>query len=223
MKRKPLVILGVLVVAGLVVAGLLYVIFPIPMTTYGGMGLNFVKSLNAPAGTLSVETNAAYKAPAPIASASPPTDPVWPALPPGTGRSYNRTPSSQRFSPLTQINTKNVANLKVLCTYDLHTMTAFESGLIMVDNALIGTTEYEIFSINPATCAENWRTKVNSLGSLLPANRGAAYMDGMLFRGTQDGRVLAFDFKTGKQLWDTTIADPKHGESVPAAPLPGTV
>ncbi len=44
-------------------------------------------------------------------------------------------------------------------------------------------------------------------------------MDGMLFRGTQDGRVLAFDFKTGKQLWDTTIADPKHGESVPAAPI----
>ena len=41
----------------------------------------------------------------------------------------------------------------------------------------------------------------------------------MLFRGTQDGRVLAFDFKTGKQLWETTIADPKHGESVPSAPI----
>ena len=137
----------------------------------------------------------------------------------GDWPSYNRTPSSQRFSPLDQINTKNVANLKVLCTYDLHTITAFESGLIMVDNALIGTTEFEIFSINPATCAENWRTHVDSAGALLPANRGAAYMDGMLFRGTQDGRVLAFDFKTGKQLWETTIADPKHGESVPAAPI----
>ena len=56
-------------------------------------------------------------------------------------------------------------------------------------------------------------------GGLLPANRGAAYMDGMLFRGTQDGRVLAFDFKTGKQMWETTIADPKRGESVPSAPI----
>ena len=44
-------------------------------------------------------------------------------------------------------------------------------------------------------------------------------MDGMLFRGTQDGRVLAFDFKTGKRMWDTTIADPKRGESVPSAPI----
>jgi alcohol dehydrogenase (cytochrome c) len=53
----------------------------------------------------------------------------------------------------------------------------------------------------------------------LPANRGAAYLDGMLFRGTQDGRVLAYDFKTGKRIWETTIADPKRGESVPAAPI----
>ena len=97
--------------------------------------------------------------------------------------------------------------------------TAFESGLIMVNNALIGTTEFEIFSINPATCAENWRTHLDYPGALLPANRGAAYMDGMLFRGTQDCRVLAFDFKTGKQVWETTICDPKHGESVPSAPI----
>jgi hypothetical protein len=41
----------------------------------------------------------------------------------------------------------------------------------------------------------------------------------MLYRGTQDGRVLAYDFKTGKRLWATTIADPKIGETVPAAPI----
>ena len=89
----------------------------------------------------------------------------------------------------------------------------------MVENALIGTTEFDIFSLDPATCAENWRTHEDYPPSLLPANRGAAYLDGMLFRGTQDGRVLAYDFKTGKRLWETTIADPKHGESVPSAPI----
>ena len=41
----------------------------------------------------------------------------------------------------------------------------------------------------------------------------------MLFRGTQDGRVLAYDFKTGKRLWEATIADVKKGEDVPAAPI----
>src|SRR5262249_45846962 len=50
-------------------------------------------------------------------------------------------------------------------------------------------------------------------------NRGAAYLDGMLFRGTQDARVLAYDFKTGKRIWETAIGDPKKGESAPAAPI----
>jgi glucose dehydrogenase len=120
---------------------------------------------------------------------------------------------------LNEINTTNVGKLKALCTYDVGQFAAFESGLIMVDNALIGTTQFDIFSLNPATCAENWRTHEDYPPALLSANRGAAYMDGMLFRGTQDGRVLAYDFKTGRRMWATTIADPKHGESVPSAPI----
>ena len=130
--------------------------------------------------------------PLPAAEASSPnaTAGDWP--------SYNRTLTSERYSQLSQINTKNVGKLKVLCTYDVDQFAAFESGLIMVENALIGTTQFDIFSLNPATCAENWRTREDYPPSLLPANRGAAYLDGMLFRGTQDGRVLAYDFKTGK-------------------------
>ena len=106
-----------------------------------------------------------------------------------------------------------------MCTYDVDEYTAFEFGLIMVENALIGTTEFDIFSLNPATCAVNWRTHEDYPPALLPSNRGAAYLDGMLFRGTQDGRVLAYDFKTGKRIWATTIADPKFGELVPSAPI----
>ena len=183
-----------------------------------GLTRNFFLSWSAPPGTVSTELNpagqsAAAAVPAPAAQAPPPepTGADWP--------SYNRTLTSERFSPLGQINTENVGKLKVLCTYDVGQFAAFESGLIMVNNALIGTTEFDIFSLDPATCAENWRTHEDYPPSLLPANRGAAYMDGMLFRGTQDGRVLAYDFKTGKRVWETTIADPKRGESVPSAPI----
>src|SRR5580765_1429562 len=219
MKHKFLVVAGAVIVAGWAIAGVLYVTFPVQMTTYGGMGLNLLKSLSSPAGTLAIETNPAYKAPAAAVPSPPLADAAWPNAAAGDWPSYNRTPTSQRFSPLDQINAKNVGNLKVLCTYDLGVYTAFESGLIMVNNALIGTAEFEIFSINPATCAENWRTRLDYPGALLPANRGAAYLDGLLFRGTQDCRVLAFDFKTGKQVWETTICDTKRGESVPSAPI----
>jgi alcohol dehydrogenase (cytochrome c) len=172
-----------------------------------------ILSLFAPPGTLVTEANPNYKgaaAPAPAAAPSPAAA-DWP--------SYNKTLTSERFSDLSQINTKNVATLKVLCTYDTWRLTSFESGLIMVEGALVGTTEFDIFSINPSTCAENWRTHEEYPGYILPTNRGAAYFDGMLYRGTDDGRVLAYDFKTGKRLWETRIADATKGESVPAAPI----
>jgi alcohol dehydrogenase (cytochrome c) len=212
------IIAGALIVAGAAVGGVLYSAFPVQVATIGGLSRNFLTTLGAPAGTVSTEANAAYQAPA-AATSSALTDATSPDAASGEWPSYNRTVTSQRYSHLGQINRKNVGQLKVLCTYDTHELAAFESGLIMVDNALIGTTEFDIFSLNPATCAENWRTHENYPPSLLPSNRGAAYMDGLLFRGTQDGRALAYDFKTGKRLWQTTIADTKLGESVPAAPI----
>jgi alcohol dehydrogenase (cytochrome c) len=172
-----------------------------------------ILSLFAPLGALATETNPNYKGAAAPAPAAPPSPAAadWP--------SYNKTLTSERFSDLSQINTKNVARLKVLCTYDTWRLTAFETGMIMVEGALIGTTEFDIFSINPSTCAENWRSHEEYPAYILPTNRGAAYLDGMLFRGTDDGRVLAYDFKTGKRLWETRIADATKAESVPAAPI----
>src|SRR5208282_439245 len=172
-----------------------------------------ILSLFAPRGAIATETNPNYKSAAAPAPAAPPSPAAadWP--------SYNKTLTSERFSDLSQINTKNVSKLKVLCTYDTWRLTSFETGLIMVEGALIGTTEFDIFSIDPSTCAENWRTHEEYPAYILPTNRGAAYLDGMLFRGTQDGRVLAYDFKTGKRIWEQTIADTKHGESVPSAPI----
>jgi alcohol dehydrogenase (cytochrome c) len=172
-----------------------------------------ILSLFAPAGAVATETNPNYNGAASPAPAAPPPPAAadWP--------SYNKTLTSERFSDLSQINTKNVSKLKVLCTYDTWRLTSFETGLIMVEGALIGTTEFDIFSIDPATCTENWRTHEEYPAYILPTNRGAAYLDGKLFRGTDDGRVLAYDFKTGKRLWETTIADVKKGEDVPAAPI----
>jgi alcohol dehydrogenase (cytochrome c) len=216
MLKKILLLVGALIVVGAAAGGALYYFYPVQVSTLAGLTRNYFVSWAAPAGTATTESNADYKgagAVAPDAAAPSPggTAEDWP--------SYNKTLTSERFSQLSEINTTNVGKLKILCTYDVDQFAAFESGLIMVENALIGTTQFDIFSLDPATCAENWRTHEDYPPSLLPANRGAAYMDGMLFRGTQDGRVLAYDFKTGRRMWETAIADPKRGESVPSAPI----
>src|SRR5262249_54420318 len=125
-----------------------------------------VLSLFAPAGAVATETNPNYKAVAAPAPAAPPPAAAgdWP--------SYNKTLTSERFANLSQINNRNVAKLKVLCSYDTWRLTSFETGPIMVEGALIGTTEFDIFSINPATCAENWRTHEEYPAYILPTNRG---------------------------------------------------
>jgi glucose dehydrogenase len=44
-------------------------------------------------------------------------------------------------------------------------------------------------------------------------------MDGRVFRGTGDTRLVALDAATGKLLWKNIIGDPWLGESASAAPL----
>ena len=178
----------------------------------GGMAVNYLRYLNAPAGTLTTEMGTPQTTPAATGRATADDQGDWP--------SYNKTLTSNRFSAQDQINTGNVGALTVLCTYDTGQFTGFNSGLIEIDGALIAATEYDIFSIDPSTCHENWRVHEDyTPASPQGVNRGAAYMDGVLYRGTQDGRVLAYEAKTGKRLWQTVIADGKKGESVPAAPI----
>jgi alcohol dehydrogenase (cytochrome c) len=134
--------------------------------------------------------------------------------------SYNRTFTSQRYVPLDEINTKNVAQLKAICTYDLGVQTEFETGPLVIGDTLYGTSEMDIFAIDANTCQEKWRTHedIQIRAPHFMVNRGAAYLDGKLFRGTQDGRVFGYDAATGKRLWEQKIIN-LRGETVPAAPI----
>ena len=218
MKSKLPIIAGALIVIGAAVGGTIYAYWE-QAVPFAGMAINYVRSWSAPSGTTTTELAATSKDAGAAALSHSFAAPL-PNVSSGDWPSYNKTLTSERYSQLGQINRKNVGNLKVLCTYDTGQYTSFETGPIMVNNALIGTTEHDIFSLNPANCNENWRTHEDyKPASLLAVNRGAAYMDGLLFRGTEDGRVLAYDFETGKRVWETTIADPKLGESTPAAPI----
>ena len=146
-----------------------------------------------------------------LASSSRAAEKDWPL--------YNRTPGADRYAALEEINTRNASKLKVVCSYDTGEQTSFQSGIVEVDGALLATTEQDTFSIDANTCTQNWRAHEEFADGALKVNRGLAWLDGRLFRGTTDGRVLSYDAKTGRRLWATTIADPAKGESVPAAPI----
>ncbi|MDD4975523.1 MAG: PQQ-binding-like beta-propeller repeat protein [Bacteriovorax sp.] len=136
-------------------------------------------------------------------------------------RSYNNDLTSQRFSPLADINTSNVAHLKQICNYDLGEKTMFESGPIVVDKILYVTTLTNTYALDASNCSLIWKhhSDKDPGKSGLGNNRGAAYADGKIFRGLNAGYIIALDAKTGKVLWQTKIINNTRGESLPAAPV----
>src|SRR6476660_3306876 len=144
-----------------------------------------------------------------LAADGPQTD--WP--------SYNRTLTSDRYASLDQINRANVSKLKQLCVYDLRIDSSFQTGPIVICLNLSATTEKEILAIDAANCQLKWRVQEEGPSIGLRVNRGAAYLEGQLFRGTTDGNVLAYDAATGKKLWSTRLAYQDKGESIPSAPI----
>jgi alcohol dehydrogenase (cytochrome c) len=155
---------------------------------------------------------ASSTAAAPLAATSV-ADADWP--------SYNRTLAGDRFSPLAEIDRGNVAQLRVACTYVLPEVSAMQAGPIVVDGTMYFTTERGSYSIDAATCAQKWHVeRQSSRPSPLGVQRGFAYLDGRLFRGTSDAHVLALDAADGDTLWDVTIdVAAMPGVSMPMAPI----
>ncbi len=135
-------------------------------------------------------------------------------------RGYANDLASQRYSPLIAINAGNAARLRSICRIALGDPGSLESGILMLNSTLYLTTVHTTVALDARTCALRWRT-VDTIGGPEAghANRGLAYLDGRLFRGTQDGRLEALDAKTGAVLWSVQAGDTVIGESMAAAPI----
>jgi alcohol dehydrogenase (cytochrome c) len=132
----------------------------------------------------------------------------------------NKDYSAQRYVDLDQINKDNVGDLKEVCEVGLNQPVIFNSSLLMAEGTLYVATNSQTVAIDATTCAVRWRDVIAPTRSPVGVgNRGLAYWDGKVFRGTNDGRVLAFDAKTGQILWDVEEADTKKLEMFVSAPI----
>lgn len=145
--------------------------------------------------------------------------PLSPARSTGDWAFYNGSLSGERYSPLNQITTSNVARLQQACVFETQDTVSFQSGIVAVGGTLYVTAFNTTYAIDGATCHQKWKFTRDEPPTFLKVNRGVAYSGGMLFRGTGDAHVLGIDAATGKLRWDVAIGDPNKGESVPMAPL----
>jgi alcohol dehydrogenase (cytochrome c) len=144
----------------------------------------------------------------PIGRTVPDTD--WPA--------FNNDPQAQRFSTLQQIQKSNVAQLRPVCSATLGDPIGFETGPVVIGGVMYATTRADTYAIDATNCNILWTHHVN-FHRLGIANRGVAYANGMVFRGTWDGVILAINASTGATIWHTSVTGGQPGAWVSVAPV----
>jgi alcohol dehydrogenase (cytochrome c) len=140
---------------------------------------------------------------------------------------YSGDYSGQRHSPLKQITAANVSQLVPQWTFQTQIAGhKFEATPIAIDGVLYVTGALNnAWAIDGRTGRQIWRYQ----HSLPPqselkvccgmVNRGFAVHGDKLFMTTLDAHLVALDMKSGKKVWDVTLADYKQGHAATVAPL----
>jgi alcohol dehydrogenase (cytochrome c) len=129
---------------------------------------------------------------------------------------YHRTYNAWRFSPLAQIDKANVKKLKVAWIHQPGNIThGLQATPIVIDGVMYSiSADNNVWAIDAASGATLWHyaAKLDPVVKEVfyqAASRGVTVGRGKVFVGTLDGRFVALDQKTGKELWSTQLTSPK--------------
>lgn len=140
--------------------------------------------------------------------------------------SWGMGQDGQRFSKLTQINTKTVDKLTPIWSFSFggEKQRGQESQPLIHDGKMFVTGSYSrIYALDLKTGAKLWKYEHRLPDGIMPCcdvvNRGAALYDNLVIFGTLDAQLVALDQNTGKVVWKEKIGDYAAGYSMTAAPL----
>jgi alcohol dehydrogenase (cytochrome c) len=140
---------------------------------------------------------------------------------------YHGDYTGRRFSPLTEINAANVANLREQWAYKITDVGAqrgapsavIKATPLMVNGVLYVTIPDNVYALDAHTGKELWKYSWIDHGGHLVGNRGVAmYKDTLYFMGPDDW-VIALDSSTGKEKWRKQIADARKQYFTTTSPL----
>ncbi len=139
---------------------------------------------------------------------------------------FGRTYSEQRFSPITQIDETNIGKLGVEWYLDLPKDRSLTGTPLVIDGILYFNGSYNVVrAVEAKTGKLLWELDPqvtthsgDRLRMMWDWNRGIAYWKGRIYNATIDGRLIAIDAKTGKEVWTQQTFDPKQPLLVTGAP-----
>ena len=126
---------------------------------------------------------------------------------------YGRTYNGHRYSPLNQINTKNVARLIPVWTFQTGVLDGFECTPLVIDGIMYVTTPWNHgYAIDCKTGSQLWHYQKSLPENLAlccdAVNRGFAAWGDRLYMATLDAHLVCLDRNTGEEVWDTPITVP---------------
>jgi alcohol dehydrogenase (cytochrome c) len=161
--------------------------------------------------TVAAALCASLLSPAPSAYAAGTNDTGW--------AMYNGGYDATRYSPLAQINTKNVGSLREVARFKIPETLSFQCNPVVVGDTMFITTQKSTYAIDARTGKQRW-ARTHEMKKANPGRlvRGVAYTAGRVFQGLGDGRLLAMDAKTGKVIWEVAGVE-NLGEYYTSAPI----
>jgi alcohol dehydrogenase (cytochrome c) len=163
--------------------------------------------------------------PNPLKSWTPVTEDVLRKPPDGDWLMWRRTYANWGYSPLDQINKDNVKNLRVAWTWSL-TSGVTEIEPLVHDGVLFVTNAGDkIQALNAANGDLLWEyrrdisPKLIAQGGNSLAKRNMAIYEDKLFIATSDAHLVALDVRTGKVVFDHTVADWNKGFRYSSGPF----
>ncbi len=135
---------------------------------------------------------------------------TWGDPQPGDWLTYNGNDSANRYSPLKQITTANVAALQLKWVFPI-SYFGLEVTPLAADGVLYVTGPNQVFALDAVTGNPLWHYSrppgVGLLGdSRLGTNRGVAILRDKVFFVTDNAHLLGLDRATGKLVWEVPMA-----------------
>ena len=137
--------------------------------------------------------------------------------------------SSTRFSGLQDINTGNVANLKLAWSFSTGVLRGHESAPVIANNTMYVITPYPnivyALDLTQPGAPVKWKHEPSPSSSAQGVaccdfvNRGLVFSDGHIFFNTLDDHTIALDANTGQEIWNTKVGEISQGETITMAPL----
>lgn len=138
--------------------------------------------------------------------------------------SYNGDYSGKRYSRLSSINKKNVAQLRPAWVFHPGNTSMLEVTPVVYNGLMYVTASNNVFALDARTGRQLWKYERPVSSGLIDdaavhKNRGVGIWKNRVYLETDNAHLLCLDARSGRLIWEITYADATRNYGATSAPL----